>query len=404
MRKSFVVIDIEEYNYPLNKNRIAAFPLEERDASNLLIYRNGVIHDRRFRELSEQLEKRDALVINNTKVIKARLHFKKNTGKVFEVFCLEAADEEDPVIALAREGQVDWKCMVRGAKRWGEEPLTMELRSKDGSKFAVKAERLVREGDSWIIRFSWDRSQVSFADILAWSGAVPIPPYFDREAVEEDELRYQTVYAAFQGSVAAPTAGLHFTERVFSELREKGIEVIELTLHVGAGTFKPVQTRDAREHDMHEEIISVSHESLQKLSSITGKIIAVGTTSMRTLESIYWMANRIAQKQSDAFNISQFEYEEQADRLKSLRDCWKMLSEAAAQSGQIHGRTGIMITPGYEFKVCDALITNFHQPKSTLLLLVSAFIGDDWRKIYDHALKKDYRFLSYGDSSLLFRN
>lgn len=400
------MIRTSDFDYHLPEEKISAHPLSRRDESKLLVYKTGKIEDDQFRNIVDRFSPGDALVMNNTRVIKARLHFKKPTGKIFEIFCLEPANGEDPSVSLARHNNVEWVCLIKGVKRWGEADLSMSFTDDLGKEHEVIAKKLEQVQDGWKLSFSWEDGRLCFADILALSGAVPIPPYFKREAVEEDTYRYQTVYAAINGSVAAPTAGLHFTDSILAELKQKGVKVIEVTLHVGAGTFRPVKTDDATEHVMHEEIISVNRSALETLKDVKGRIIPVGTTSMRTLESLHGMAAKIMNNEAEWNHLGQWEYKEEKShgigRSKAIEAIIRKLDED--DLGQINGKTGVMITPGYSFPMCDALITNFHQPKSTLLLLISAFVGDDWKNIYDHALNNDYRFLSYGDSSLLIRN
>jgi len=396
------ILKTDEFNFELSEDRIPKYPLEKRDQSKLLVYDQNGLSDRRFSDIVDLLNAGDRLVVNNTKVIKARLYFKKPSGKIFEVFCLEPSNGRDPAIALSSKSFSEWNCLVKGSKKWGDDDLDLVVERDSKESIHVKAHKVGRTIDGLCIRFSWNNDDYCFADILSFAGAIPIPPYLNRQADESDEHRYQTVYAAFQGSVAAPTAGLHFTPEIMSTLREKGVNITELTLHVGAGTFRPVKDEFITSHEMHEELISVPLNAISELIQTKGRIIPVGTTSMRTLESLYSMAYALYSGTEDWKNVGQWDYErskEPIERSKLL----EILKSELLNTGenQLQGKTGIMIVPGYNFKMCDALITNFHQPKSTLIMLVAAFVGEEWKSIYNHALKNDYRFLSYGDSSFL---
>ena len=388
-------IYIADYNYPLPDERIAKYPLAERDHSKLLVYRNGQVSEDRFFNVGDYIAPHSLLIYNNTRVIQARLEFFKTTGARIEVFCLEPIAPHDYQLSLGSTSGCTWKCMVGNAKKWHQECLEYRVEGLDLSFRAYK-ENVI--GNAYAVRFEWDNPQISFAEILDAMGELPIPPYLNRKTEESDKTTYQTVYSRIKGSVAAPTAGLHFTERVLDGLRARGIETDEVTLHVGAGTFLPVKTADANEHTMHTEIIAVPRETIEHIKKQLGHIVAVGTTSMRTLESLYFMGcNKTA-------SVSQFEPYEQ-EYTMSAHDALQSLLDWMDATGQsvLHAETQIMIKPGYQFHIVDQLITNFHQPQSTLLLLVSAFVGGDWHTIYDYALSHDFRFLSYGDSSILNR-
>lgn len=411
-------IAIRDYSYSLPDDRIANYPLEERDASKLLVYREGSIHDTTFLSLPEFLSSGDLLVFNETKVIHARLIFKKPTGSTIEILCLEPHDMPDPAVALRQQGSCTWKVMIGNRKRWKEAYQELMVDKGDGSSFALRATIYGEETTGPLVQFSWEEN-ITFAEVIELAGKIPLPPYFKREPETSDEERYQTVYARHDGSVAAPTAGLHFTPRVLDALAKKNIDTTFVTLHVGAGTFRPVKSELLEDHVMHEERIVVSRTSILRLlrileekndrpADVTGKIVAVGTTSMRTLESLYWMGVKLlSQEELDKpLTIDQwYPYEKRESAIPpaiALNAIADYLAEH--QLSQLVATTGIIIAPGYTFRMVDVLITNFHQPDSTLLLLVAAFTGPDWRRIYDHALANAYRFLSYGDSSVLFRN
>ena len=384
---------IADFNYPLTDDRIAKYPLPQRDHSKLLVYREGQVSEDHFYNVGDYIAPHSLLIYNNTRVIQARLEFHKQSGARIEVFCLEPLDPHDYQLSLSSTSGCTWKCLIGNAKKWHSEPVELRVGS-----YVLRAYKGEATGNTYAVRFEWNDTSVSFAEILDAAGELPIPPYLNRKTEESDKTTYQTVYSRIKGSVAAPTAGLHFTDKVLDDLRARGIETDEVTLHVGAGTFLPVKTADANEHTMHTEIISVPRAAIAHIQSKLGHIVAVGTTSMRTLESLYFMGCK------QAATVSQFEpYEKEYtlspfDALQSLLD-WL---DATGQD-TLHAETQIMIKPGYQFHIVDQLITNFHQPQSTLLLLVSAFVGDDWRTIYDYALSHDFRFLSYGDSSILTR-
>ena len=398
-------IKIEAYNYPLPDERIAKFPKAQRDESKLLIYNKGVVSESVFRQLPDFLPSGALMVMNNTRVIQARLHFRKDTGALIEIFLLEPAQPADYEQMFQQTMSCSWLCLVGNQKKWKEGTLTREIEVK-GQTIEVRATRRGEHGTSQWIDFEWSGG-VSFAEILEVMGELPIPPYLNRETQESDKTTYQTVYSKIKGSVAAPTAGLHFTDRVLQAVDARGIEREEVTLHVGAGTFKPVKSATIGEHAMHTEYIAVRRHTIERLIAHGGEAIAVGTTSVRTLESLYYMGLKVLQNPDiteEELHVNQWEpYEEvRGDRLEvrgvlqALLD-WLDRHELTV----LHSSTQIIIAPGYDYKIVKTLITNFHQPQSTLLLLVSAFVKGDWRKIYDYALAHDFRFLSYGDSSLL---
>ncbi len=399
-------IYIDEYDYPLDDERIAKFPLERRDASKLLVYKNNSIIESTFSEIAGFLPEKSLLVYNNTRVIQARLVFRKETGARIEVFCLEPLIPADYAQSLGATNECVWKCMVGNLKKWKEGTLKKEL-DISGKSCLFKADLIQSEGKTHTVRFSWDNADVHFADILENAGELPIPPYLHRKTEESDLTTYQTVYSKIKGSVAAPTAGLHFTSEVFESLKPKQIEIEELTLHVGAGTFQPVKTKDVAEHLMHTEVIAVQRDTILHLKEKLGNIVAVGTTSVRTLESLYYIGRDLSENSSnnqDTFHVSQWTPYEDRTEIR-VADALQNILDYLDRTGQnvLRAETQIMIKPGYKFKIVDAMITNFHQPKSTLLLLVSAFVKGNWKVIYDYALENDFRFLSYGDSSLLFR-
>ena len=399
-------IYIADYNYPLPDERIAKYPLAERDHSKLLVYRDGKVSEDRFYHIGDYIAPHSLLVYNNTRVIQARLEFHKSSGARIEVFCLEPIAPHDYQLSLGSTSGCTWKCMVGNAKKFNVERLELRVERLGVTLRVSKGEQ---RGNTYEVHFSWDNENVSFAEILDAVGELPIPPYLNRKTEESDKRTYQTVYSRIKGSVAAPTAGLHFTERVLDDIRSRGIETEELTLHVGAGTFLPVKTADANEHTMHTEIIAVPKKAIEHIIAKLGHIVAVGTTSMRTLESLYFIGaklrdSEISEYRDTEIHVGQFEPYEQEFTL-SVKDSLQAIVDYLEATGQetLHAETQIMIKPGYEFRVVDQLITNFHQPQSTLLLLVSAFVHGDWKTIYDYALSHDFRFLSYGDSSILTR-
>ena len=397
-------IKISEFNYPLPDERIAKFPLSVRDESKLLVYRQGEVNEDRFTSLPDYLEPGEMMVFNNTKVIQARLHFRKETGALIEVFCLEPIEPNDYALSFQQTQKCSWLCMVGNLKKWKEGALKREVEVK-GRTITLTATRGECRGTSHWIDFAWDDDTLTFADVLEAVGELPIPPYLNRETQESDKQTYQTVYSKIKGSVAAPTAGLHFTERVLKALDDKGIDREELTLHVGAGTFKPVKSEEIEGHEMHTEYISVNRRTIEKLIAHGGKTIAVGTTSVRTLESLYYIGILIHQNpeaNQEELHVKQWMPYEPHPALTPVESLQGILAYLDRHSMEaLHTSTQIIIAPGYEYKIVKKIVTNFHQPQSTLLLLVSAFVKGDWKKIYDYALSHDFRFLSYGDSSLL---
>ena len=399
-------IYIDEYNYPLPDERIAKYPLAKRDASKLLVYKNQKITESVFSSVSDFLPCNTLLVYNNTRVIQARLLFKKDTGASIEVFCLEPLQPADYAQSLGSTTECVWKCMIGNLKKWKEGKLSKQIELA-GEKCTFTAERHQTEGNTHSVKFSWDNAAIHFADILENAGELPIPPYLHRKTEESDLTTYQTVYSKIKGSVAAPTAGLHFTEDVFDSLKPKQITIEEVTLHVGAGTFQPVKTRDIAEHHMHTEVISVQRSTIENLLKQLGNIVAVGTTSVRTLESLYYIGSSpLNPPKGDlhVLHVDQWAPYQTKDKLTTREALQNIIDYLETNNlTTLHAETQIMIKPGYKFRVVDGMITNFHQPKSTLLLLVSAFVGGNWKQIYDYALENDFRFLSYGDSSLLMK-
>ena len=395
-------IDINQFDYDLPDERIAKFPLAERSASKLLVYRNGAISESRFDRLGEELPEGAMLVFNNTKVIRARIIMHKPSGARIEVFCLEPHAPADYERAFAVKGKCAWSCIVGNLKKWKEGALVIDF-TLDGTPQQLRAYRTGTGGREQIVRFEWE-ADLTFGELLELLGRIPIPPYLNRDSQQIDYTRYQTVYSKFEGSVAAPTAGLHFTPELIASLGAAGVEFEEVTLHVGAGTFLPVKDDDACRHAMHTEHFEIRLSTIRNLIDHLGEVIAVGTTSVRTLESLCALGWRILSSGSpDAERpVGQWEiYDVPAQR--ETGELLEALSVYLEQErlDKLKTATQIMIMPGYRYRIVRGIITNFHQPQSTLLLLVSAFIGEDWRKVYDFALNNDFRFLSYGDSSLL---
>ena len=394
-------IKIADFDYNLPDGKIAKFPLENRDDSKLLFYNSSEIKDFKFNQLPSLLSDNTRLIFNNTKVIRARLHFRKPTGALIEIFCLEPYIPAEYVQSFESTTSCQWACMIGNAKKWKDDILLQEINIEEET-VTVQAKKVNTNQASPVIEFSWNNSNFSFSEIIETMGQLPIPPYLNRKTEASDLVRYQTVYSKIKGSVAAPTAGLHFTKEVFKKLNDKNIVLEELTLHVGAGTFKPVKSEEIGEHEMHTEHFIVDKSVLQHL--LDQRInIPVGTTSVRTLESLYWLAVKIRKgilktnlqvEQWDPYLI-----ESNLSKEDALNILIQFLEDRNLDF--VEASTEIMIVPGYQFKISDAIITNFHQPKSTLLLLISAFVGEDWKTIYQHALNHNYRFLSYGDSSLL---
>ena len=399
-------IQIKDFNYNLPDERIAKFPLAKRDNSKLLLYRHGEVTEDVFHNIAQYLPKGALMVFNNTKVIQARLHFRKETGALIEVFLLEPYMPADYEQMFQTTGHCSWLCMIGNLKKWKEGTLTRTFDVK-GKEVTLVAERKEDVHKSYRVDFSWDASDVSWAELLDAVGELPIPPYLNRETQESDKTTYQTVYSKIKGSVAAPTAGLHFTPEVLADIDRHGIDREELTLHVGAGTFKPVKSEEIQDHEMHTEYICVHRQTLEKLIRHEAKAIAVGTTSVRTLESLYYIGVKLEKTldlSEEELHVCQWEPYENAvakpiTPIKAIENILAYLDKHGLSA--LHASTQIIIAPGYEYNIVKMLVTNFHQPQSTLLLLVSAFVHGDWRKIYDYALAHDFRFLSYGDSSLL---
>lgn len=397
-------IKISDYNYPLPDERIAKFPLPVRDQSKLLVYRHGEVSETRFTSLPDYLEAGELMIFNNTKVIQARLHFRKETGALIEIFCLEPIQPNDYVLNFQQTSHAAWLCMIGNLKKWKEGSLHKEMNVK-GHTITLTATRGECRGTSHWVDFTWDNPEITFADILEVFGELPIPPYLNRETQESDKETYQTVYSKIKGSVAAPTAGLHFTERVLQALRDKGVDLEEVTLHVGAGTFKPVKSEEIEGHEMHTEYISVNRQTIEKLIAHGGKAIAVGTTSVRTLESLYYIGVTIASHPDagqEELHVRQWQPYETHPTMTTVESLQQILDYMKRHELEaLHTSTQIIIAPGYTYHIVQKMVTNFHQPQSTLLLLVSAFVKGNWRTIYDYVLAHDFRFLSYGDSSLL---
>ena len=400
-------IKISDYNYPLPDERIAKYPLARRDSSRLLVYRGGEISEDVFSALPGYLPTGSLMVFNNTKVIMARLHFRKSTGALIEVFLLEPVSPSDYQVMFLTTGRCEWCCLVGNLKKWKEEPLVRTV-DVGGKTVVLRASRVGEMRTGQRVVLEWDQSDVTFAEILDAVGELPIPPYLNRQSEESDKTTYQTVYSKVKGSVAAPTAGLHFTDEVLHALDERGIQREEVTLHVGAGTFRPVKSECIEGHEMHSEHFCVQRSTVQQLIEHLGRVVAVGTTSVRTLESLYYIGAQICScpfADDEPIHVSQWEpYEQEAgNRMPDVAEALEAILRHLDRHhlSALHADTQIIIAPGYEYKIVSRLVTNFHQPQSTLLLLVSAFVHGDWRRIYDYALSHDFRFLSYGDSSLL---
>ena len=404
-------IHIADYTYSLPAERIATHPLPDRDASRLLIYKQQQITEDVYRNIASQLPEDSLIIFNDTKVIEARLLFKKTTGAYIEIFCLEPHEQyKDITTAMLQEGKVYWKCMIGGASKWKHGMQLQKEITNNGNKITLSAAITERRPDSFVVEFTWQPSSISFAALLHEAGLIPLPPYIKRDAEPNDAERYQTVYAAESGSVAAPTAGLHFTEYILNELQEKNIRSAYVTLHVGAGTFKPVKSETIGEHSMHAEYMQVNADAIELLLHYLDKhITAVGTTSLRTIESLYWMGVKIIHQPNlhpDELSIAQWDAYElpiaEISPQKSLGTLLHWMNQHKLSTLIV--KTQLLIVPGYQLKIAKALITNFHQPQSTLLLLVAAVAGKKWRDIYDHALEKGFRFLSYGDGCLIYRD
>jgi S-adenosylmethionine:tRNA ribosyltransferase-isomerase len=394
---------ISAYDYALPNEQIAEYPLAERDSSRLLVYEKGTIRDENFVSLPQYLPAASTLIVNNTRVIEARLFFKKDTGGVIEIFCLSPHTPITIHEALGAQGETLWYSLIGGASKWKPGLILQKEVVINGETIVLNARFVGKSGEQFIIGFNWDTNH-SFSEILHAAGSIPLPPYIKRKPVSDDTERYQTVFARHQGSVAAPTAALHFTEKVFGSLKEKAIIPHSITLHVGAGTFKPVKSETIDGHQMHSEKFSVTAATLRELIN-SDTIVAVGTTSLRTLESLHWIGVKLSQGKKD-FSLGQWEAYHLFEASLTYKESLQLLLDylTAHQLEELHCETSLLIMPGYPIQSAKALVTNFHQPKSTLLLLVAAFIGEDWKRVYNHALQNNYRFLSYGDSSLLWRS
>jgi S-adenosylmethionine:tRNA ribosyltransferase-isomerase len=403
-------LSISDFDYTLPEEKIAVYPLPERDQSKLLIYKNGNISEDIYRNIANHLPENSFLIFNDTKVIKARILFQKKTGAVIEIFCLEPHEKiNDYAVVLSQKNSTKWKCMIGGAGKWKEKFLEKEIQI-DANKIGLKAELVEKLSDAYVVELSWNPGDYSFAEIIDHAGETPLPPYIKRKAEESDAERYQSIYSHYEGSVAAPTAGLHFTKEIFSSFKEKNIDTGFVTLHVGAGTFKPVKSSNMEGHEMHAEWIDVTTKFLQQLiGHISDPVFCVGTTSVRTVESLYWMGLKTFLNPEISFanlKINQWEvYEEPllsnvCSSKVALESLLKYLRNKKTE--RLFIQTQIIIAPGYSYQIADGIVTNFHQPKSTLLLLVSAMIGENWRKMYDYALTNEFRFLSYGDGCLIF--
>ena len=407
-------LSIKDFTYSLPEEKIAKYPLTERDASRLLIYKDGNITEDIYKNIADHVPADSLIVFNDTKVVEARLLFQKPSGGVIEIFCLEPHEQyKDITTAMMQRGEVLWQCLIGGASKWKHGQILEKKIHTVTRELILTAKYIEKRNDSFIVGLSWQPQSVSFAEILHYAGAIPLPPYIKRNAESTDSERYQTVYAHYEGSVAAPTAGLHFTSQVFESLKNKNIDTAFVTLHVGAGTFKPVKAEIMNDHEMHAEFIDVSKETIELiLNSIDKNIIAAGTTSLRTIESLYWLGVRekIKSQKSkvkstrEVIELDQWEVYDMAEQNISAKDGLLFLLQWMEENKaeRLIAKTKIIIAPGYKPRIVKGLITNFHQPQSTLLLLVAALIGNSWREVYNYALENNFRFLSYGDGSLLW--
>jgi len=407
-------LSITDFTYSLPEDRIANYPLTERDASKLLVYREGEISEDVFKNIASHIPENSLLIFNDTKVVEARLLFQKPTGGVIEIFCLEPHEQyADITTAMQQQGKVLWQCLVGGASKWKHGQVLKKIVYTYNKEIMLQAVYTEKRTDSFVFELSWTATDMSFAELLHHAGAIPLPPYIKRKAEISDSERYQTIYAHYDGSVAAPTAGLHFTDCIFKKLEEKNIQTDFVTLHVGAGTFKPVKSQTLEQHEMHSEFMDVSKETIEKIIQHPGKtIIPVGTTSLRTIESLYWMGVKLSisnrqgaiDKGQQALELNQWEAYDMPVQDMPAREAMESLLDwmEKNKTERLVTRTKIIIAPGYKPRIARALITNFHQPQSTLLLLITALISDDWRKVYNHALQNNFRFLSYGDGCLLW--
>ncbi|WP_372641196.1 S-adenosylmethionine:tRNA ribosyltransferase-isomerase [Ancylomarina sp.] len=397
-------IQISNFTYDLPDEKIAKYPLGSREESKLLVYKNNEIRERGFQNLPEEIAEGTTMVFNNTKVIQARLIFYKETGARIEIFCLEPLNPADYNLAFQAKGVCTWKCIIGNLRKWKTGILKMSFMF-EGKEELLCAEHIENLDGAHEIKFTWENQTLSFSEVLELTGKIPIPPYLNRDTENSDLVRYQTVYSKHEGSVAAPTAGLHFTDSVFSRLDTNGVKRAELTLHVGAGTFKPVKVELIGDHEMHTEHIQVNIKSLQQIIDSENDIVAVGTTSVRTLESLYWLGVKLLLGKENPYLLEQWDaytLDGTCTRVESYQAIIDFMRKE--NLSLFNAATQIIIAPGYDFKVISGLVTNFHQPQSTLLLLISALVGDRWREIYDYALNNEFRFLSYGDSSLLMKS
>lgn len=404
-------LSVHDFTYALPEAQIARYPLPERDSSRLLIYKNGVLSEDIYRNIASHLPSGSLLVFNNTRVVAARILFQKPTGAVVEIFCLEPpAVYADMTTAMLQKGHVRWICLIGGASKWKPGQVLTKHIEHAGGNIELHARYVGKENDSFAIELSWTPESLTFAEVLHYAGNMPLPPYIKRTVEAADATRYQTIYANTEGSVAAPTAGLHFTQGVFDQLEQRHIQRAYVTLHVGAGTFKPVKADTMSGHSMHAEFIDVSIATIETILQYLGKpVTVVGTTSLRTIESLYWLGVKVTQQPGlplSELTVQQWDpYDNEPASLPPVQTALENLRHYLQQQQltRIITKTSLLIAPGYSFKIPTALVTNFHQPQSTLLLLVAAFVGDNWRSIYQHALENDFRFLSYGDGCLLFR-
>ena len=401
IKKSFV--NPEDFTYDLPQDRIASFPLPERDQSKLLFYHKGNITHHTFSNISTLVPADALLVFNNSRVIPARLHFRKSTGALIEIFLLSPVHPSNVMAeAMKARGEAIWKCMIGNVKRWHDH-TSLKIKVKCSQK-EIELKAVIEDLNEGHVKFSWDDKGLSLSDIIQAAGKIPLPPYIDREPEESDKERYQTIYSRIDGAVASSTAGLHFTEKIFRDLKKNKIKTDFITLHIGAGTFHPIKSSNAVEHDMHSEQLIITKENIENILGHNGSVIAVGTTSLRTLESVYWFGTALLSGKQDGFSISKLDpYEYPGKKHPTFKDSFTAVFKELKRlkTSRINGNTGIYILPGYKFKVCHGLITNFHLPGSTLILLVAAFAGNGWKRIYTEAIMNDYRFLSYGDASLL---
>lgn len=404
----FQNINIKDFDYNLSDDKIAKYPLQQRDASKLLVFNNSKISTDRFYNISEYIPNDSLILFNNTKVINARLNFKKETGSKIEIFCLEPIKPSDYYLSFNSVENCTWKCLIGNNKKWKEGKLKSKLVIKN-YEFTISVSKINNLGDSFEILFEWDNDKICFSDILEAMGNIPIPPYLNRNSEEIDKSRYQTIYSKFEGSVAAPTAGLHFTESLLDKLKANNIIIEDITLHVGAGTFHPVKTDEVYKHEMHTEYFKINKSCIENIIKKYGNITVVGTTTVRTIESTFQVALQVFNNpniSSNDFVVSQFEaYEYDIKSINILAILENLVNWMKKNNyDYLNCATQIMILPGYSFKIVNRLITNFHQPKSTLLLLLAAFIGNEWKKVYSYALDNDFRFLSYGDSSIFIKS